>query len=76
MTKTSERRPGSRGPLPTGIGTPVVARLQPDLLSPLDAWIDTLDPKPSRPEAVRMILKDWLTGMGYLRHREDPEGAN
>ena len=34
------------------------------------------DPKPSRPEAIRVALKDWLTGMGLLKHREDPAGAN
>ena len=47
------------------------------LLDALDAWIEGQDePRPERPEAVRLILKDWLTGHGYLRHREDPEGAN
>lgn len=24
------------------------------------------DPKPSRPEALRIILRDWLIGGGYL----------
>jgi len=40
-------------------GTMVGVRLQPDQLTQLDAWIAAHpDPKPSRPEAVRMILKD------------------
>lgn len=34
------------------------------------------DPRPSRPEAIRALLKDGLTGLGYLPAREDPEGAN
>ena len=46
-------------------------------MTPLDAWIaDQPEPKPSRPEAIRHALTDWLTGQGYVRHREDPEGAN
>ena len=30
----------------------------------------------SRPEAIRLALKDWLTGLGLLKAGEDPEGAN
>ena len=51
--------------------------LSPTLLDALDAWIaDQPDPKPSRPEVVRHALTDWLTGQGYLGHREDPEVLN
>ena len=51
--------------------------VQPDAMGPLDTWIaQQPDPKPSRPETIRVALKDWLTGMGLLKHREDPEGAN
>ncbi len=32
--------------------------------------------QPSRPEAIRMALKDWLTGLGLLHNRDDPESAN
>lgn len=57
MTKTLERRPGSRGPIPTGKGTPVVVRLQPDMLAALDDLIARQpNPKPTRPEAVRQVL--------------------
>lgn len=77
MTETPERRPGSRGPLPTGQGTPIGVRLHPEMLTPLDAWISAQgDPKPTRPEAIRFILRDWLTGQGLLKHRDDPEGSN
>jgi len=51
--------------------------MQPAVSDALDAWIaDQPDPKPTRPEAIRYALTDWLTGQGYVRHREDPEGAN
>ena len=41
----------------------------------LNAWIaDQPEPKPSRLEAIRHALTDWLTGQGYVRHHEDPEG--
>ena len=45
----------------TGIGTMIGVRMQPDQLEELDGWIAKQDdPKPSRPEAVRRILKDAL----------------
>ncbi|TXM93697.1 hypothetical protein FV232_10410 [Methylobacterium sp. WL30] len=62
---------------PATDATPVLVRLMPTQVSPLDAWIaDQPEPKPSRPEAIRHALTDWLTGQGYVRHREDPEGAD
>lgn len=45
-----------RGPAPTGKGTQVVVRLQPDMLDWLDTERGKLDPQPSRPEMVRLIL--------------------
>jgi hypothetical protein len=45
-----------RGPKPTGWGTAVMLRLQPDLLKKLDAWIECQDDNPSRPEAVRRLM--------------------
>jgi hypothetical protein len=42
--------------------TPVLSRLPPDLLTHLDKWIKRhAEPHPSRPEAIRLILKDWLS---------------
>jgi hypothetical protein len=42
----------------TGIGTMVGVRLQPDQLAALDNWIaQQPDPKPTRPEAVRQIIR-------------------
>jgi len=46
-----------RGPAPTGVGTPVLVRLQPDDLELLDLWIAANDPGMSRPEAMRRILR-------------------
>ncbi|XQZ48900.1 hypothetical protein E2977_07200 [Paracoccus yeei] len=42
----------------TGQGTPVMVRLQPDLLDWLDAERAKLAPEPSRPEFIRMTLED------------------
>jgi cytochrome c553 len=48
-------------PAQTGIG--VLVRLQPDQLAALDAWIARHpDPKPSRPEAIRLVLSGALGG--------------
>jgi hypothetical protein len=49
-----------RGPPPTGKGELIGVRLQPPALASLDAWIASQKPAPSRPEAIRHILADWL----------------
>ena len=48
-----------RGPLPTGKGTLVGVRLQPDLLKALDGWAKLHDIS-SRPEAIRRLIQDSL----------------
>lgn len=40
-------------------------RLLPELMAPLDAFA-TEEADRSRPEALRVILKDWLISHGYL----------
>lgn len=78
MTASIRDNTKKRGrPVTTGRGQLIGVRLLPPVLDPLDAWIDAQpEPKPSRPEAIRLAVTDWLTGQGYVRHREDPEGAN
>ncbi len=34
------------------------------------------EPQPSRPEAIRFFLRDSLTSLGYLPHRDDSEMSN
>ncbi len=47
-------------------------RLHEPHLAALDAWIAAQpEPRPSRPEAIRMALKDWLTGLGLLHGDKD-----
>jgi hypothetical protein len=46
-----------RGPAPTGKGTHVGVRLQPDKLAALDAWASAQDDKPGRPEAMRRLME-------------------
>lgn len=64
--KTLLPRKGKRGPAPTGKGQPVVTRLHDDLIGPLDKYASEEEDSPSRPEAIRRILRDWLIGHGYL----------
>jgi hypothetical protein len=45
-----------RGPAPTGKGTLVGVRLQPDRLSAVDAWIANQAAPMTRPEAIRAML--------------------
>jgi hypothetical protein len=54
-----------------------MVRVPPDLLKPLDQWIkDQPKPRPSRPEAVRLALNDWLTGLGLVNIGARPSAAN
>lgn len=46
--------------------TSIHVTLLPPQLAALDSWIDQQKPKPSRPEAVRIALRDWLIGLGVL----------
>jgi hypothetical protein len=46
-----------RGPLPTGKGTLVGVRLQPDLLAPIDAWAAAQDDELGRAEAIRRLVE-------------------
>lgn len=55
-----------RGPAPTGKGTLVGVRLQPNLLAALDRFIAETDPSMSRPEAMRRAFHDWAIGHGVL----------
>jgi hypothetical protein len=49
-----------RGPPATGIGTLVGVRLQPDDLAAVDAWRAEQDDAPTRPEAVRKLIRKSL----------------
>lgn len=52
--------------------TPVTVRIPPDMLAALDKFVDR-DAIQSRPEAVRLILKDWLVDNGCLAPSEESE---
>jgi hypothetical protein len=51
-----------RGPAPTGKGTLIGVRLQPEQLASLDAWISHQPDKLSRPEALRQLADKGLKG--------------
>jgi hypothetical protein len=53
----------------TMLSTPVLVRLPPGFLSELDAWIAAQrDPLLTRPEAMRRLTKERLTGAGATAH--------
>jgi len=66
--KVMMKQPAKRklGRPATGRGKGVLVRLQPPLLAALDKFAQEQDSKPSRPEAVRMILVDALISYGFL----------
>ena len=48
----------------------VTVKLPADLVSDLDAWIaEQPNPKPTRPEAMRILVADALIGMGLRKLR-------
>jgi hypothetical protein len=60
MTDAIRDNKKSRGrPATTGTGTLIGVRLQPDMLAALDKFVDE-QAGITRPEAVRLILRDWL----------------
>jgi hypothetical protein len=42
----------------TGVGTPVTVRMSADQLTALDAWISQQAMSLSRPEGIRLILRE------------------
>ena len=60
-TKKMGRPPGRRKP------ETALIRVQVETLSALDAWIAAQpEPRPSRPEAMRVIVADWMTSHGRM----------
>ncbi len=56
-----------RGARPRGGSVPVTVRMPPAALAALDEFIASqVDPKPSRPEAIRLAVTTWLASFGYL----------
>lgn len=41
-------------------------RLPRETLDALDSWRADQEPEPTRPEAIRYALRDWLIGMGLI----------
>ena len=57
-----------RGRPKTGIGSAIGLRLYPDIEKALDGWIKSQPkPRPSKPDAIRLALRDWLTDHGFLK---------
>jgi len=55
----------------TGQGTPIMVRLQPELLAVVDGWIaQRPDPKPTRPEVIREALAELERRGGLPRDDE------
>lgn len=61
MTKSTDDIMKSSKRRPTETGTPVLVRLQPDLLAVLDDWCSHQRPIPSRPEAIRLLVSRGLS---------------
>jgi len=53
--------------------TPITVRLPPELLRALDAFVSKSGGEPSRPEATRRILSDWLAERGYLPMKDNKQ---
>jgi len=72
MTKQETLQPRKRrGPAPTGKGTPVQVRLQDEMLVLVDRYAASNPDAPSRPEAIRRIIRDWLIGHDLMPPESD-----
>lgn len=48
-----------------------------DISKGIDAYVAAQpEPQPSRPEAIRSLLRDMLTTLGHLPTRDDPDMAS
>ena len=56
-----------RGPKKTEVGTQIQVRILKELLGPLDDWIAAQPgPRPTRPEAIRQLVRKSLKRDGHL----------
>ena len=55
---------------------PVTVRLPRDVLDAVEKYRREQDSIPTRPEAIRQMLNDWLIGHGYLENPPAREDAN
>ena len=56
----------NRGGRPRIDAVPVTVRVPPELLAHIDTFAASEPDTPSRPEALRRIVRDWLVGHGYM----------
>jgi hypothetical protein len=65
MAKSGSKRMGR----PPANSTAVTVRLAPELLDWLDTERAKIDPQPSRPEMIRLLLKSASVNSEYFRSR-------
>jgi len=64
MKRSIRDIPKKRGrPKTTGRGEGVLVRLHKHQIAALDEWIATLDPPPTRPEAMRRLVEQALRAL-------------
>jgi hypothetical protein len=69
MKKSIRDIPKKRGrPKTTGRGKGVLVRLHKDQITALEEWIATLDPPPTRPEAIRRLVEQALQALKKKSH--------
>ena len=65
MAAIADKPKKKMGRPPTGIGKTIGLRLYPDEEAALDSWItQQAEPRPSRPEAIRQLLRKTLIKPG------------
>jgi hypothetical protein len=66
MAKSIADSNKSRGRPATGIGKAIGLRLYPELEAGLAAYEKAQEKRPSRPEAIRQILTQYLKSRGFI----------
>ena len=72
MASSISVTPKKKGRPPKGGRDPVMTlRVPSEIRLAIETWCAAQKPAPTRSEAIRIALRDWLTGLGLLPHAND-----
>jgi len=72
MTRQEKRLAKKRGRPATGRGQTIGVRIHDKEIALVDTWIAAQPEPVTRPEAIRIAIRDWLAGLGLLKHSDGP----
>lgn len=76
MSKAIDDIKKSKRGRPKADTEPVMVRFPADLIEAIETFRRDQDVIPTRPEAIRFLVRDHLIGLGYLENPPPKEDAN